>query len=155
MSTTARERAASISKYHRTMLVIRITLLAVVWVVSACSAASPSGDGGSSLTPASVQPTRLPDPASPPPGPVNLPATIVDPVIAEVAKLAGVTVDQVRIISAEPVVFPDGGLGCPVPGMMYTQVQVDGFKIVADVGGKTYDFRGTGPDKFRLCTTPG
>ena len=47
--------------------------------------------------------------------------------------------------------FPDGGLGCPVPGMSYTQVQTEGFKVVVEAGNTSYDFRGTGPGTFRLC----
>jgi hypothetical protein len=145
------------------MLVMRVALLAALWVVGGCSASSsgggtdsprPSGDGAS-LTPASLQPSLVPDPTTPgSPGPFDLPASMVDPVVAEIAHLANVPIDQVIVKSAESLTFPDGGLGCPVPGMVYTQVQVDGFKIVADVGGKTYDFRGTGPDRFRQCTTP-
>ena len=77
---------------------------------------------------------------------------MIEPVVAEVAKLAGVPADQVTVISAEAVTFPDGSLGCPQPGMAYTQALVDGYKIVAEAGGKTYDFRGTG-STFRLCTT--
>ena len=106
--------------------------------------------------PSSVQPTRIPDPASPgPSGSFDLPASIIDPVVAEAARLSGVPVDQVTVVSAETVTFPDGGLGCPVPGMSYTQVQVEGFKLVVDAGGAQYDFRGTSPDKFRLCEKSG
>ena len=61
-------------------------------------------------------------------------------------------VDQVTVQSAEPVTFPDGSLGCPVPGMAYTQHVVDGYKIVALAAGTTYDYRGTAPGKFRLCS---
>jgi hypothetical protein len=60
-------------------------------------------------------------------------------------------VDQVVVVSAEEVTFPDGSLGCPQPGMVYTQAMVDGYKIVAEAGGKTYDYRGSG-STFRLCT---
>jgi hypothetical protein len=60
----------------------------------------------------------------------------------------------VTVISAEAVTFPDGSLGCPEPGMAYTQALVDGYKIVAEAGGKTYDFRGTG-STFRLCPATG
>ena len=127
------------------MLVIRITLIATLWVVGGCSAASSSNGP---LTPAFDQPTQ----ESAGPGAVNLPASVVDPVVAEVARLAGVPVDQVVVVSAEAVTFPDGSLGCPQPGMVYTQALVDGYKIVAEAGGKTYDYRGTG-STFRLCTT--
>jgi hypothetical protein len=78
---------------------------------------------------------------------------VIEPVIAEVAKLAGVPAEQVTVISAEAVTFPDGSLGCPQPGVAYTQALVDGYKIVAEAGGNTYDFRGTG-STFRQCTNP-
>ncbi len=123
---------------------MRITLLAALWVVAGCSAAS-SSDGPLELS--SNQPTQ----ESAGPGAVDLPASVVDPVVAEVARLAGVPVEQVVVVSAEAVTFPDGSLGCPQPGMVYTQALVDGYKIVAEAGGKTFDFRGTG-STFRLCT---
>jgi hypothetical protein len=126
------------------MLVIRITLIAALWVVGGCSAASSSNRP---LTPASDQPTQ----ESAGPGAVDLPASVVDPVVADVARLAGVPLDQVVVVSAEAVTFPDGSLGCPQPGMVYTQAMVDGYKVVAEAGGKTYDYRGTGTT-FRLCT---
>lgn len=136
--------------YHRPMMMFRIALLATAWIVAGCSAAAPSRDTGS-LTPASVTPSLIPDgSAAASRGPFDLPASIVDPVVAEIARLAGVPVDQVTVLSAESVTFPDGGLGCPVPGMVYIQVQVDGFKIVAEAGGNTYDFRGSG-GTFRQC----
>jgi hypothetical protein len=125
------------------MLVIRITLIAALWVLGGCSAASSSG-GPSGPTQGSAEPSSGA-------GAGNLPSSVVDPVVAEVARLAGVPIDQVDIVSAEEVTFPDGSLGCPQPGMVYTQAMVDGYKIVAEVGGKTYDFRGTG-STFRLCT---
>ena len=79
---------------------------------------------------------------------------MIEPVVAEVAKLAGVPADQVTVISAEEVTFPDGSLGCPQPGMAYTQALVDGYKIVAEAGGKTYDFRGPGRPSASARTRP-
>ena len=84
------------------------------------------------------------------PGTVGLPASVTDPVVAEVGRIAGVPVDRVTIVSAEAVTFPDGSLGCPQPGMAYTQVPVDGYKIVLEAGGTTYDIRGSG-STFRRC----
>ena len=121
------------------MRILSLTLLAAAWVVGGCSAAS-----------SSVQPSQAP--GGSPSGNFALPTSVIEPVVADVAKLAGVPADQVTVISAEAVTFPDGSLGCPQPGMAYTQALVDGFKIVAEAGGKTYDYRGTG-STFRLCTT--
>ncbi|MEP6637804.1 MAG: hypothetical protein ABJC39_00515 [Chloroflexota bacterium] len=122
------------------MLVVRITLVAALWAIAGCSAA-PAGNGGS--------------PGSSSLGPSSgLPASVTDPVVAEIARLANVASDQVTVVSAEEVTFPDGSLGCPMPGVMYTQVMTDGFKIIAEAGGTTYDFRGAGPDQFRRCEKP-
>lgn len=155
MTSSARSGASRpnrIPKYHRSVLAARLPLLASLLVVVACSAA-PAGSPQGSLSQASQQPSRLPDSGpSASTGPMDLPASIVDPVVGEIARLAGVPVDQVIVISAESMIFPDGGLGCPVPGMNYIQVQVEGFKLVAEAGGAKYDFRGTGPDSFRRCT---
>jgi hypothetical protein len=83
---------------------------------------------------------------------VGLSASVVDPVVEAIARLAGVSVDEVTVQSAESMTFPDAGLGCPIPGMVYTQVQVDGYKVVAVAAGTTYDYRGTGRGVFRLCS---
>jgi hypothetical protein len=123
------------------MRIVSLTLLVAVWVVGGCSAASSS----------SVEPSQ--GPGEKPSANIALPTSVIEPVVAEVARIAGVPADQVTVISAEEVTFPDGGLGCPVPGMAYTQALVDGFKIVAEAGGKTYDFRGSG-STFRQCTNP-
>jgi hypothetical protein len=86
------------------------------------------------------------------PGASDVPASIIDAVVAEIAKTAGVPADQVTVVSAESVTFPDGSLGCPQPGFAYTQMVVDGFKIVAKVGDTEYDYRGSGTS-FKRCTT--
>ncbi len=148
-------------RFPRPLTAVRVALFATLWVVAGCTTASsgsptgqvdtatPSTGAGGSLVPASIQPSPE---LTVGPSNVALPASIVDPVVADIARLAGVSVDQVVVQSAESVTFPDAGLGCPVPGMAYTQVQVDGYRIVAVAGGTTYDYRGTGPGTFRLCT---
>ena len=125
-------------------------MVTTIWLISGCIRA---GGSDGSLRPASQQPSQIPT-ASPAGGTVDLPASITDPVVAEIARDAGVPVDQVAIVSAAAVTFSDGGLGCPEPGMAYTQVLVDGYKIVAEAGGTTYDYRGSG-DAFRRCLSGG
>ena len=168
-------------RHQPTPTAVRVALLTTLLAVAACSAAGPGATtspaapttspaapitsaAALSATPPpaepSVQPTRVParTPVIPPstaPGKVGLPDMILDPVIADIAGKAGVPIDQVTIVSAESVTFPDGSLGCPVPGNVYIQVLVDGYKIVAEAGGKTYDYRGSGPGRFRQCDRAG
>ncbi len=84
----------------------------------------------------------------------QLPASILDPIIDEVGRIAGVPREQVRVASAEAVTFPNGGLGCEEPGIAYTQVQIDGYRVVLEAGGVSYDYRGTGSRPPRRCLKP-
>ncbi|MEA2619317.1 MAG: hypothetical protein QOC97_90 [Chloroflexota bacterium] len=121
----------------------RIAILAAVWIVGACSAV-----GGPSESPVASAA------ASQSAGAIDLPISVIDPVVAEIARIAGVGVDQVIILSAVSVTFPDSSLGCPLPGMAYSQIVTDGYRIVATAAGATYDYRGTGTS-FRRCLSGG
>ena len=76
---------------------------------------------------------------------------ILDPILKEAAAEAKVTRDELVIVRAEPVVWNDGSLGCPEPGMMYTQALVNGYWVVIDAAGQKYDFRVGSGGSFRLC----
>ena len=80
-----------------------------------------------------------------------VPQAILEAILKEVAGLAGVDRDQVMIERAESVVWNDGSLGCPEPGMAYTQALVNGYWIVVEAAGKKYDFRVGSGGSFRLC----
>ena len=81
----------------------------------------------------------------------EVPQGILDPILKEAAALAEVARDQLVIVRAESVVWNDGSLGCPEPGMMYTQALVNGYWIVIEAAGQTYDFRVGSGGSFRLC----
>jgi len=81
----------------------------------------------------------------------ELPQRILDPIMKEAASLANVTLEQLVIVRAQPVVWNDGSLGCPEPGQMYIQALVNGYWVVIDAGGRTYDFRVDAGGKFHLC----
>lgn len=59
---------------------------------------------------------------------------------------------EVTVVSGVAVIWPDRGLGCPLPGVNYPQVPVDGYQVVVDAGGQRLDYRGSGVADFRLCT---
>jgi hypothetical protein len=79
------------------------------------------------------------------------PRGILEPILIEAAKLAKVPREKLVIVRAESVVWNNGSLGCPEPGMMYTEALVNGYWVVVDAGGKTYDFRVGSGGSFRLC----
>jgi len=82
-------------------------------------------------------PTRIPDPlqpATPAGNPVStseIPETVRRAVVADAATRFKVSPNDVVLIRAEQVMWPDGALGCPRPGRSYAQMQVPGFRVVA------------------------
>jgi hypothetical protein len=61
---------------------------------------------------------------------------------------AGATIE---VVVAHELTWPDGSLGCPEPGMSYTQALVDGYRIELTDGQASYGYHGAiGGDPF-LC----
>ncbi|MFQ6101727.1 MAG: hypothetical protein ACE5OS_10915 [Anaerolineae bacterium] len=77
-----------------------------------------------------------PGPDSPLPTP---PADVVDAAMAYLAAELGIAPEEVTIFSFEPVEWPDAGLGCPQPGMMYAQVITPGYRLLLEVAGEQYE----------------
>jgi hypothetical protein len=80
--------------------------------------------------------------------------SLIDAAIADLMKRLSVTQDEIEVVSAQSVVWPDKGLGCPAPGMQYLQVQVDGFRIVLRAHDQLYAYHGGGGRGPFLCENP-
>ena len=81
----------------------------------------------------------------------QVPEGILAPILKEAAKLANVPPQELVIVRAEAVVWNDGSLGCPEPGMEYTQALINGYWVVIKATAQTYDFRVDRGGSFRLC----
>ena len=69
----------------------------------------------------------------------------------DLAKRLAVNINQIELIEARSVVWPDKSLGCPQPGMEYLQVQVDGLLIRLSVSGQLYEYHSGGNRSPFLC----
>lgn len=69
----------------------------------------------------------------------------------DLAKRLAIDPQQIELLDAASVTWPDGSLGCPKPGMAYTQVQVEGIRIRLSVNGKVFDYHGGGGRELFLC----
>jgi len=109
----------------------------------------------SGISPRSKQPRRVPQSTELlvdiPATNVELPPQLRARVIADAARRAGVSEGEVVVRGAEAIQFPDGSLGCPQPGMMYTQMVVPGYRVVVQAGGKTFDYRATRDGEPGIC----
>jgi hypothetical protein len=97
-------------------------------------------------------PSRLPTPPEETsPLQAKIPQAILEPILNKAAELAKVAGEQLVMVRAESAVWNDGSLGCPEPGMMYTQALVNGYWVVIGAAGQNYDFRVDSRGNFRLC----
>ena len=76
-----------------------------------------------------------------------------DQIRADAAQRAGVAPEKVKILTVEAVTWADGSLGCPEPGMMYTQALVRGYRIGVDAAGTTLVYH-TGPQSTFVHCPP-
>ena len=58
----------------------------------------------------------------------------------DLARRLGVGVEEVTLVSAEAVEWPDASLGNPQQGMVYAQVITPGYKIILSAGGQEYEY---------------
>ena len=58
----------------------------------------------------------------------------------DLARYLNVSVDVIDRVSFEEVTWPDGALGCPQPGMSYTQAVVAGSLIVFEVDSVSFQY---------------
>lgn len=83
-----------------------------------------------------------------------MPVDQLDAIVADAARRTGIDEDEIETIRATAMTWPDGSLGCPEPGQMYTQALVDGYHVVLDAAGESLDYRATTSGSFRLCEKP-
>lgn len=69
--------------------------------------------------------------------------------IADLAKRTDVSEDTITIHSASVVTWSSGAMGCPKPGMSYTQAIVPGVRLLLEANGSIHYYHGrTGADLF-------
>jgi hypothetical protein len=77
--------------------------------------------------------------------------TLVDQAVADLATRLKIDASSIVTVSAQPMEWPDGSLGCPQPGMLYTQVMVDGALIQLSVDGTSYSYHSGSSGAPFLC----
>ncbi len=94
----------------------------------------------------------LPACAAQPP-PVDAPPIdrIVQAARADAAQRSGLPAAQLPLVAAESVTWADGSLGCPVPGRLYTQALVPGYRVTLRVGGQAWTYHAGERAGLVLC----
>lgn len=127
-----------------------LTVLAIAGIAAVVCGCAPSpGNSGPIDAPSDPQetPTSMASIG-------EVPGDLLDAITSEAAERAGVEADEVAIITAEAVTWSDGSLGCPEPGMMYTQALVPGYRVVVEAAGEEMYFHASERGYFQFCENP-
>ena len=89
-------------------------------------------------------------PTSPTPYSPNMEDLVIQ-AKGDLAARLSITIDEIEVLEATSVVWPDASLGCPKPDMRYKQVQVDGVLIRLQAGGQVCEYHGCGSQGLFLC----
>ena len=123
-----------------------LTLLIFIGIVSAC--AQPTSayppPGSTAIVPTqSVETPEVTVPPSEKPTPSTPPADELTPAqqaaISEVSTKYNISPDQITILSTEAMTWPNGCLGVVIPGVMCTDMIVDGFVIKLEAKGQQFE----------------
>jgi hypothetical protein len=92
----------------------------------------------------------------------EVPSELLDSILKDLSQRTGVAVDKIKVIQAQSIVWNDGALGCPQPGVRYTMALVNGYRVILEVEDQQYDYHAAETGYFFLCesglpliTTPG
>ena len=144
---------------HATSKRRRTVLLAGVLCLAAGPTGCKAGTGGTDESPdprlqgremSRPLPERvvLPEPSAeqalPPPA-------LLAKVLADAAERSGLAQDELAVSDSRQVTWGDGSLGCPEPGMNYTQALVPGWHVLVVAGEARLDYRLAAQGYFRLC----
>lgn len=58
----------------------------------------------------------------------------------DLAARLGLRIDEIRVVEARAVTWPDSSLGCPEPGRMYLQVLTPGYRVILEAQGQRYAY---------------
>jgi len=133
--------------------------------VPAATAEPPTGYPVQSPTPAqppTAYAAQSSAPAAPPTGypPTGYPATVpaggaVDAVsrqaVAMLAAKLAVDASQIQVTLAASIDWPDSSLGCPQPGMAYSQVVTPGYRIVLTYKQTEYEYHADRRGRLVTC----
>jgi len=78
---------------------------------------------------------------------------VADRAAAILAESLNISVNEVTIIDIQHATWRNGALGCPKPGMMYTQALVEGYLVKAIVAGEEYEVHMDERGRGVVCTS--
>lgn len=73
---------------------------------------------------------------------------------ADAARRTGQAATAVRVVSVQPVTWPDASMGCPQPGMAYAQLLLPGWLVQMEGGGQRLGYHAERGGRWLMCPAP-
>ena len=80
--------------------------------------------------------------------------SLIEKAKEHLAQRLAVSTNEISLVEAKSVMWPDSSLGCPQEGMVYTQVLTPGYLILLEHGGHTYEYHASSRDYVTTCANP-
>jgi hypothetical protein len=111
--------------------------------------------------PEPTKPFRPALPTPPPPRSVPVDAEPIGPsadaiagAVADLARRLGLTEEAIAVLDARQVTWRNGSIGCPEPGLAYTEAEIQGELIVLRAGDSSYRYHAAEGAPFFYCKNP-
>jgi hypothetical protein len=79
---------------------------------------------------------------------------LIGKAIADLANRLSIPADEISLVEATPVVWPDSSLGCPEKGMAYAQVLTPGYLVLLEHGDMRYEYHSSLKGPVTYCPNP-
>ena len=90
-------------------------------------------------------------PVSQPPVVGEVPGELLEAILLDAENRTGIATDEWTVVRSEAVNWSDGSLGCPEPGVAYTQAEVQGYWVEIAAQDQHLDYRADDRGNFKLC----
>jgi hypothetical protein len=135
-----------------------LSLIIAMTLIAGCSNAPLADETAIPNTPAEVtRPVEATTPLAPDGDPGDIDPglkPLIDIAREDLAERLDIPLEQITVLEAKLVEWPDASLGCPQPDTVYIQVPMDGSIILFQAGGETYQYHTGGDVQVFLCEDP-
>ena len=76
---------------------------------------------------------------------------LVEQAKEDLAQRLSISTEQISLVEADAVVWPDASLGCPQLGIEYTQVTTPGYWILLEASGSQFPYHSDRGTQLFLC----
>lgn len=137
----------------------------IIFTLTACSprlipVPDPTQIASLTPSPVQVQPTYIPTQGDIPKMPQNNPTPsfeldkLIEMSKMDLSQRLSIPVSEIKLVSAQDVVWSDSSLGCPNPSVMYLQVLTPGYLIRLEALGQEFEFHTDKNGQIIQCDNP-